>query len=238
MALSRVLERRTDRTMQMVDGESWYMDWVERDYDHLTGWKSDVTGEFYAADEGQMAPQSVYGLAGNRNEQYVYTTENQLQLKEVEFTNARETARIQADYQAQRDQWAAQETQVRATAAAEQLAAEQAVRDQQAAFDAATTAREAAAEAARVKAEELKAATLAGEQRINSKTLLETMERISSVRDNDIVAAEDKKVLGAEDKAQLFSAGQQDEEEKKKAKSTILERILGSSPAGTPNAKL
>lgn len=133
----------------------------------------------------------------------------------------------------QRQYWRDQETAQRNEYAKQQQDAEQALVAQEAAFEAARAAKVAAAE----QAERDKATKLAGEQQINGKTLLEAMERITSVRDDDLIAGEDKKLLSGDDKAQMFDAAPVDEEDKKKAKQTYLEKILGSSPAGTPNTK-
>lgn len=236
MALKRVTEKRTgqrgvwegsggDVEMTQVGVEDYTYDWV-------TGWTSEETGQFYA-----LAPEGFEGFGGIEmngrqavSASYVQQREQVVKQLDWDYQLAREREQIEAQNAAQRAEWQSQ-LQAQADAFNQQQAEAQ---RQQAAQAAQFEAERAAREAERVAAEKAKQEKLAAEQKISNETMLGDMLRVANVKDNDLVAQEDKKVLGADDKQQLFAPGQQDEEEKTKAKQSLLERIMTSGVTGAP----
>lgn len=234
MGLKTVTEKRTgQRAVWAGNGENIYQSGTEDyQYDWVTGWTSEETGQFYA-----LAPTGFEAYGGTEyngqqilNSSYVQQREQVVKQLDWDYQLQQERAQIEAQNAAQRAQWQAQ-LQAQADAFTQQQAELQRQAEAQAAqFEADRLAREAE----RVAAEKAKQEKLAAEQKISSETMLGDMLRVANVKDNDLVAQEDKKVLGADDKQQLFSAGQQDEEEKTKAKQSLLERIMTSGVTGAP----
>jgi hypothetical protein len=231
MAAQKIYEKKTIK-VPIYEGTSnqdgGYVGDEEIEIQQQTGWKSDVTGQFY---EYAFKPARLNDVDGMNR--YATQMESNIALDETKYNNAKEIERVQAEQNTQREYWKQQEQAQRNQFAADQAAAEKALSDQTAQFEADRVAREQA----KAQAEVAKAEKLAGEQKITNKTVLEDMTRMTNTRDNDLVAEDDKKVLSAGDKETLFGASQQSEDEQVKAKQTLLERILGTAPAGTPKTK-
>lgn len=234
MALKTVTEQRTgQRAVYEGSGENMYVSGAQDyQYDWVTGWTSEETGQFYELAPAGFEAYGGYEVNGRQalNASYVQQREQVVKQMDWDYQLAREREQIEAQNAAQRAEWQSQ-LQAQADAFTQQQAEAQ---RQQAAQAAQFEAERAAREAERVAAEKAKQEKLAAEQKISSETMLGDMLRVANVKDNDLVAQEDKKVLGADDKQQLFAPGQQDEEEKTKAKQSLLERIMTSGVTGAP----
>lgn len=230
MAVQKIYEKRTIQApIYQGGGEGqWISGYEDVEIQQQTGWKSDVSGQFY-----EYAPDRKTSNNKKSLDAYIYNIEQTIALDDTKYTNTKEIERLTAEQNTQRDYWRQQEEAQRAQFAADQAAAEKSAADQLTQFENERVSREQAKEKAALE----KAEKLAGEQRITSKTLFEDITRMTNTRDQDLVASDDKKVLSAGDKETLFSAGQQSDDEKVKAKQTFLEKILTTAPTGTPKTK-
>jgi len=219
MAITRKFTtKKSTRPVYSGGMDSYQTGEQEYEYQEFNGWQSDVTGEFYAVD-----PAAVFkDFNGNDNLNGAYGTqvEQALKQKETDFIQTKETARLNAEYEQQRQAMRQAEEQQRAQFAAEVAAQEKAAADQKAQYESEAKSRELARQAA----EEKKQRELGEQREISGKSALEDVERVAQGKD-DLVATEDKKVLSADDKAQLFNADAETEEKKKKQ--SFLETILG-----------
>lgn len=228
MAIKRITEKRKEQVLQSYGGDGGDSNYVEQEVEYVTGWQSDVTGQFYEVDP-KRAGSSGGGLFGMTGGAYInpsYDAEMQQAIKnqEWEFQLKQEREATEAAQAQQRAQWQAEQQATAAQFAREHEEARVALEEQAKAFEADRLARDAAkAEAERAKQEKL-----ATEQKISGATVLGDMLRVNGVQ-KDLVATEDAQGLTGQDKQKLL--GEQDETT---AKQTFLERLLSGKVSGAP----
>ena len=234
MALTKVIEKRSEEVPRWVhgggDAGSWFEGTEVVEFDVMTGWQSEETGAFYELGPAPRAQGFNYGARQAQNDDY--TNQRFLVVQQEDWQEQMNRERVAAqERQAQeravwQSQMHAQAEEFNRTRA--ELARQ--VEQQQAQFVAEREAREQA----KVAAEQAKQQKLAVEAKISGATLLGDMQRTAGIKENDLVASEDKRTLGVEDKDQLFSAGQQDEQEQIKKKQSFLEQVMSSRVTGAP----
>lgn len=204
------------------------------DYQYFTGW-TDQSGNFYSGgDDFTLVGLNYSAAQGVNNGQlenspYFWQRQQVVQQEAWDRELTTERQRIEADQAAQRAQWQAQlQAQTdefnRQTAEAQRAAEEQSRQ-----FEADRVSREQA----KVAAEKAKQEKLAGEARISAGTVLGDMQRVAAVKENDLVAVEDKTALTADAKDKMFSATKT-EEEQQQVKQSFLEQIMSGGVTGAP----